>query len=136
MHQLEEALTRSLDNYAMKNLDLLARATQAARQMGAARLVFCKSGKDRTAMSVTLENATLVMQALRARGFVPGSGNMWHSSERGEDGSSEDSKVFTGFSMHAQTVDEGAPICLASASPHWLTYTLPTPFYQRTRCST
>jgi hypothetical protein len=109
MYQLEEALTRSLDNYAMKNLDLLARATQAARQMGAARLVFCKSGKDRTAMSVTLENATLVMQALRARGFKPGSGNMWHSSERGDEGgNSEDTKVFGAFSMHAQSVDEGA----------------------------
>ena len=106
MSDLEGALLKSLDNFAMKNCDLLVRASQAARQMGAARLVFCKSGKDRTAMSVTLENASLVMQALRARNFVPGSGNIWQRDDDG-DKESEIDKTFTAFAAVAQTPDEG-----------------------------
>ena len=43
-----------------KNVEIHRLAAEMSRQMGAVRIVNCKSGKDRTGMAVTLEQARIL----------------------------------------------------------------------------
>ena len=43
-----------------KNVEIHKLAAEMSRQMGAIRVVNCKSGKDRTGMAITLEQARLL----------------------------------------------------------------------------
>ena len=54
LKELQLVLANTLDT-GTKSLDVLTRASALARGMGCARVTHCKSGKDRTSMSVTLE---------------------------------------------------------------------------------
>lgn len=49
------------ENSASKNTCILFHAEDAVRSMNGGRVTFCKSGKDRTAMSATLEQARLLV---------------------------------------------------------------------------
>lgn len=53
------------ENSASKNTCILFHAEDAVRSMNGGRVTFCKSGKDRTAMSATLEQARLLVQRKR-----------------------------------------------------------------------
>ena len=78
MSKLENVHRRATD----KDVELLSLCQQLSRTMQAGRLTCCKSGKDRTSMSVTLENTALlgkdaelagikqveVLRVLRSRG--------------------------------------------------------------------
>ena len=78
MSRLENVHRRATD----KDVELLSLCQQLSRTMQAGRLTCCKSGKDRTSMSVTLENTALlgkdaelagikqveVLRVLRSRG--------------------------------------------------------------------
>ena len=58
-----------------KNDAILREAATLGRLLGAARTTHCKSGKDRTAMSATLEQTEIIDEALRRAGArlgVPG----------------------------------------------------------------
>ena len=54
-----------------KNVDLLRLAWLVSRALGAGRIVMCKSAKDRTSMSVTLEQA-MFLQELHGLRHEPG----------------------------------------------------------------
>ena len=54
LKELQRVLANTLDT-STKSLDVLTRASALARGIGCARVTHCKSGKDRTSMSVTLE---------------------------------------------------------------------------------
>jgi hypothetical protein len=56
------------DGLNSKQAEILSAASTLARRMGGARATHCKSGKDRTAMSVTLEQTAVVEEALAAGG--------------------------------------------------------------------
>lgn len=43
-----------------KNVEIHRLAAEMSRQMGAVRVVNCKSGKDRTGMAITLEQARIL----------------------------------------------------------------------------
>ncbi|CAN0517476.1 unnamed protein product [Ectocarpus sp. 12 AP-2014] len=50
------------DKVAHKNTAILLEAQVAVRRLCGGRVTFCKSGKDRTAMSITLEEALLLAE--------------------------------------------------------------------------
>lgn len=53
-------------NQFKKNVGLLMDSSDFCRELGGSRVTCCKSGKDRTAMSVTLEQARICMSELQA----------------------------------------------------------------------
>ncbi len=55
LNRLKELLKSETKERAEKNTPLLLEASDLVRQMNGGRVTFCKSGKDRTAMSVTLD---------------------------------------------------------------------------------
>lgn len=65
--QLATAVNRS-DGVNTKELNVLTTAASFCRALGFARVTHCKSGKDRTSMSVTLEQCAVVEQELLQKG--------------------------------------------------------------------
>eukprot|EP00041_Stephanoeca_diplocostata_P035377 m.1246541 g.1246541 ORF g.1246541 m.1246541 type:complete len:1114 (-) comp24687_c0_seq2:942-4283(-) len=55
-------LERAIKSSKAKNLEILLMAEHISRSMKGARLTCCKSGKDRTGMSVTLEQCNLLIR--------------------------------------------------------------------------
>ncbi|CAM9617592.1 unnamed protein product, partial [Phaeothamnion confervicola] len=72
LRELEKAVTSQQLN--AKNYAVLLASAAAVRAAGGARVTFCKSGKDRTAMSVTLEESMLVAQRFRLAGVAAAGG--------------------------------------------------------------
>ncbi|CAM9725069.1 unnamed protein product [Chrysoparadoxa australica] len=64
LRRLQEAVAGQL--YRGKNTAVLVESEEVVRSLGGGRVTFCKSGKDRTAMSVTLEEAALLCSSCDA----------------------------------------------------------------------
>jgi hypothetical protein len=69
MDKLATAANRS-DGVNTKELDVLVTAASLARALGCARVTHCKSGKDRTSMSVTLEQCAVTEEELNRRNLA------------------------------------------------------------------
>ena len=67
MSQLENSKLHKGD----KDVGLLSMCQQVSRTMNGGRMTCCKSGKDRTSMSVTLECATLLSKEAEIAGINP-----------------------------------------------------------------
>lgn len=60
--ETEEDLTVSKRSYQKKNVNILIESSELCRLLGAGRTTCCKSGKDRTAMSSTLEFSRVLVE--------------------------------------------------------------------------
>ena len=69
MDKLATATNRA-DGVNTKELDVLVTAASFARSLGCARVTHCKSGKDRTSMSVTLEQCAVTEEELTRRNLA------------------------------------------------------------------
>jgi hypothetical protein len=74
MDKLATAANRS-DGVNTKELDVLVTAASFARALGCARVTHCKSGKDRTSMSVTLEQCAVAEEELNRCSLALDQGN-------------------------------------------------------------
>ncbi len=59
-HDLLDLLKQQYTSHKSKNIEFLLTVEQLCRRMRGGRLTSCKSGKDRTSMSVTLEECGLL----------------------------------------------------------------------------
>jgi len=57
---LLDLLKKSYTSHKSKNVEFLMTLEQLCRRLNGGRLTSCKSGKDRTSMSVTLEECSLL----------------------------------------------------------------------------
>ena len=67
--KMERACNRA-EGVNTKMLDVLTNAAEFSRYLGFARATHCKSGKDRTSMSATLEQTEVAANELARRGFA------------------------------------------------------------------
>nr|CCA17621.1 type II inositol3 putative [Albugo laibachii Nc14] len=65
LNRIEKHVATSSNHYK-KTFDLLIDTSDFCRELGAARVTSCKSGKDRTAMSVTMEQTRICEKELNA----------------------------------------------------------------------
>nr|CCA22708.1 inositol3 putative [Albugo laibachii Nc14] len=68
LHRVEKTLKNlrlyvECEDASSKNTWILLHAADAVRSLNGGRVTYCKSGKDRTAMSVTIEEARLIVQS-------------------------------------------------------------------------